>query len=70
MNNEADAAVDTDTHRRWRAEDLEQRALENARFLWSRNVEQNRRNTVNVKRSACNTSNCALQPCLTLPPAG
>ncbi len=29
--------------RRWRAEDLEQRALDNARQLWARFVEKNRR---------------------------
>lgn len=29
--------------RRWRAEDLEQRALDNARQLWLRFVEKNRR---------------------------
>ena len=28
--------------RRWRAEDLEQRALDNARQLWARFVEKNR----------------------------
>ena len=38
----------SETHRRWRAEDLEQRALDNARFLWNRNVEQNRRDTVSL----------------------
>ena len=29
--------------RRWRQEDIEQRTLENARVLWARFVEQNRR---------------------------
>ena len=38
-------------HRRWRAEDLEQRALENARALWMRNVEQNRRDCVRAPSS-------------------
>lgn len=32
-----------DEERRWRAEDLEQRALDNARVLWARFVEKNRR---------------------------
>lgn len=32
-----------DEERRWRAEDLEQRALDNARQLWARFVEKNRR---------------------------
>ena len=40
--------MESETHRRWRAEDLEQRALDNARFLWNRNVEQNRRDTVSL----------------------
>ncbi len=32
-----------DEERRWRAEDLQQRALDNARVLWARFVEKNRR---------------------------
>ena len=42
------APPDPGIHRRWRAEDLEQRALENARALWNRNVEQNRRACVSI----------------------
>ena len=35
-----------DVRQRWRAEDVEQQVLDNARELWRRNVAQNRRDAV------------------------
>lgn len=43
LTNRVHIILGREEERRWRAEDLEQRALDNARQLWARFVEKNRR---------------------------
>ena len=46
-------------NKRWRKQDMEQRVLENARWIWTRNVEKNRRDVEEKSEQLKSLSNLA-----------